>query len=312
MVTFIWNTLKNDHATELSSLPRIDTTLLLMRDWLQNNFVSHPQVSNALATLKILDSTPSSAFLRRNDINPDDITRLTWSLVSSRPSIYELFFETLLEINENTPPHGLIIRLLQLAWILSPKNPAGNSINSNPTKPPLNEVHLVPTPLNKSDPIGHHIPNNPTPIFSQTTPRHQSHTTSKQHTQENTPTTKPLMSINVEDSPQPQNNTHLKLVPLMSFYVPPLRQPHIPQPKRLSTTSHRPRLYSDVCRQPPTQIGSPRMAIPHHRSTQHRQQPIHQPVDPPTSQPTNTSSSINDPLPPDFTPAFNTELIELS
>jgi len=58
ILVLIWNHLKIINATELSSLPPIDTTLLLMRDWTQKQFSAHPQVDEALQALKMPDSTP--------------------------------------------------------------------------------------------------------------------------------------------------------------------------------------------------------------------------------------------------------------
>ena len=112
MLAPIWNILKNLHITQLPTIPPIDATLLQVRHWLRTQFLYHPQLDNALATVQMLDSTPSSPFLRRNNINPDDVLRLTWFLVFSRPVTYELFFETLLEAKENMSSHVPIIRLL--------------------------------------------------------------------------------------------------------------------------------------------------------------------------------------------------------
>jgi hypothetical protein len=319
ILTLVWNTLKNTHANGIPFLPRIDTTILLIRDWLQSHFSSHPKLSNALTTLKILDSTPSSAFFRRNDINPDDIVRLTWSLISSRPSAHQLFFETLLEINENTPPHIPISRLLQLAWILSPILTSTEVHNLDPVKPSLKENQpplAPPVEPNITDP---HASNKSTPPISKTTQLNPSTILPKQTNSKNVSAPKPLMSIHVDNNPQSQNKMSPKPVPLMALDTSTLRQPHIVQPKRLTTSSNRPRLYSDVCRQSPSQAVSPRTTNPQRliqrrqQSVQQQPQPVQQqqPTEPPSVQPTTTTSSTND-TSSDLLPDFNTEMIELS
>ena len=314
MLAPIWNILKELHITQLPTIPPIDTTLLLVRDWLRAQFSYHPQLDNALATIQMLDSTPSSAFLRRNNINPDDILRLTWSLVFSRPATYELFFETLLEAKENMSSHAPIIRLLQLAWALSPIFPAVATTNHHPIKPLANGT---------SSSIRHDT-HERSPLNSlQTTQPHQPTSPLNEPIPSTTTSPQPLMSLYLDDSSQPSTNTSFTTVPLMSFHVPPLRQPNLVQPKRLYTTSHRPRLYSDVCRQPPTNPVSFYTTASHPRLTYHRrhtnpqQQPDLPPsttniVNPSTSQSPTIIPSNDNPPSPDLTSAFNTELIELS
>ncbi|CAF4621626.1 unnamed protein product, partial [Rotaria socialis] len=127
-----------------------------------------PHLPDALTTITVLDSIPSSAFLRRNNIDPDDVIRLTWSLVSTPPSSYELFFETLLAIRENNSSQVHTIRLIQLAWTLSPILPStttDSSINSlhTPTVQPLMSLDLYPT---RNENTSHQALAHPLPLIS--------------------------------------------------------------------------------------------------------------------------------------------------
>src|ERR1700722_3545347 len=87
----LWTTLKEFYATDFLTLPSIETTLLSIHQWLQTYFPSHPKFNVALDAINMLDSAPSSAYDRRNNIDPDEILRLTWFLISSRPSLFQFF-----------------------------------------------------------------------------------------------------------------------------------------------------------------------------------------------------------------------------
>ncbi|CAF0842292.1 unnamed protein product [Adineta steineri] len=104
----------------------------------------------------------------------------------------------------------------------------------------------------------------------------------------------PLMSLRHKNNPQPSTNNSPNITPLMSFHIPPPR-PLYPHPKRLSTTTHRPRFHNSITRPP---------------STQQQQHPTSTAVD--NVQPPVTHTPPNGSPLTDLPTAFNTELIELS
>ncbi|CAF2156002.1 unnamed protein product [Rotaria magnacalcarata] len=233
LIACIWHNIKTSQAINFSSFPPIDSTLTLIRVWLNSHFPSHPHLPDALTTITLLDSIPSSAFLRRNNIDPDDVIRLTWSLVSTRPSSYELFFETLLAIRENNSSQAHTIRLIQLAWTLSPiltSTTTDSSTNSlhKPSVQPLMSLDLHPT---RNENTSHQALAHPLPLMSLPSPTISSysikHNTSHPHRQYPPTTThnrlstrrapyrltsRPISNIHHQHHPaehQPAPSTHL-------------------------------------------------------------------------------------------------------
>ena len=185
----IWKHMNNIHIQKFSSIPPIDTTLLLIRDWLNSHFSSHPRLKDALTIITTFHSTPSSTFLRHNNISPDDVIRLTWHLVHPRPTIHELFLEILLETRINSSTTSML-RLIQLTWLLSPMSTNINSTNFRPI--------------------------DTDPNSSSATKPHQATTPLNQHTSQNTTPLRPLMSVPIENNPQLPKNIHPTPIPLMS------------------------------------------------------------------------------------------------
>ncbi|CAF4062180.1 unnamed protein product [Rotaria sp. Silwood2] len=273
-ITAIWSVLKTLHEARFSSLPSIDTTLLSIRDWLREHFSSHSNVDTALKAINILDSTPSSAFLRRHNVDPDDVLRLTWFLVGSRASVHQLFFEVLLEINENTSFSIQTTRFLQLAWMLSP------IFTSH-----VSELKLSSIAPGESKSTGTYL------LSDQ-----------PQSSKKQLPT--PLTSLHLDtDRFSPNCNTHP--IPLMSFYAPPPslsghhqpRKPKSTRTKQQPTTASQTRLHSEVCRQ-----SAKNTVIPHQESNHNHQQTKQQQPD-----------SVSIPHSPlsDLKASFDTEMIEL-
>ncbi|CAF3501855.1 unnamed protein product, partial [Rotaria sp. Silwood2] len=260
----IWNILKNFHVANFSSLPPIDTTLNLVREWLQDHFSFHPQLQTALSTVTFLDAASSSAFLRRNNIDPDDVIRLTWSLICLRPSTYELFFETLLEINESTSSQLHTTRFIQLAWTLSPILNA-TTVNRFSFLPSSNETNPSTTSSTTSSSKENSTPDTLVSYVSHTTAPAQSNKTLKRQLSHETITPQPLMSLQLDVNEPPLHNAPANPIPLMSFYAPPCSTKPHPQSQRRPSLQRKPRLYSTVCSQAPQANTNTSQHVTNHR-----------------------------------------------
>lgn len=131
----IWHNLTILHQQAFPFLPPIEVTLAAIKNWLFAHYYNHPRLEAALQSLHLLNTFPSPAFLHQHHINPADILRLTWSLVTLRPSVYPLFLEILLELSRETTASHQTNRFLQLAWLLSPLIQLDDSMMANHSLP---------------------------------------------------------------------------------------------------------------------------------------------------------------------------------